>query len=301
MLWTRRTLLATPLALAAQAKGPLVDTHIHLFADDKKSFPKHPNGTYTPPPAPLESYVKFVKQAGIAHAIIVHPEPYQDDHRYLEYCFRNEPSKDFFKGTCLFDACRADTPKRIDDLMQRWPGRIRALRVHRTNLEALETGAIHDRPLDSPQMLKTWQAVADRGLAIQMHFIPAFAKQINALATKVPKAPVILDHLGRSGMGTEAEWQDILALAKQPQTVMKFSGINYSSKQPWPYRDVQPRVRQAFQAFGPDRIIWGGLGMNQDEFRKANQLFDEFFAFTTEANRDKIRGGNALRIYGWKS
>ncbi len=296
---TRRSLIAIPLALSAQTKSTLIDTHVHLFSSDTKSFPFHKDATYKPPPAPMESYAAFAKQAGIDHAVIVHPEPYQDDHSYLEYCFAHEPSKGFFKGTCLFDAFRADTPARIDALAKRWPGRVRALRIHRTQIAPLTSGPIHDRPLDAPQMQATWKAAAAKGLMIQMHFTPAYAAQIAKLAQAVPEATVILDHLGRNGMGTAVEWPTVVALSKHRNAIMKFSGVNYSSKQPWPHRDAMPRVRELFEAFGPDRMIWGGLGTNMDEFQKATQQFNEFFAFTTEANRAKLRGANANRIFGW--
>src|SRR6266705_4443964 len=100
---SRRALLigAAGLNAAARPKGVLVDTHVHLF--DPQRIPYHPAATYTPPAAPLEAYAQFTREAKIDHTIIVHPEPYQDDHRYLEYCFEHEPSRGFFKGTCLFD------------------------------------------------------------------------------------------------------------------------------------------------------------------------------------------------------
>jgi hypothetical protein len=106
-------------------KGMLIDTHIHLFADDQKRFPYHANATYKPPAEPLEAYVTFVRQAKIDHAIIVHPEPYQDDHRYLEYCFAHEPSEGFFKGTCLYDAIAPQNSGTHGSLGQEapWPDR----------------------------------------------------------------------------------------------------------------------------------------------------------------------------------
>src|SRR4029079_18565082 len=97
----------------------LIDTHVHLF--DPKRFPYAPMATYKPEPQTLESYVAFVRKAGIRHAVIVHPEPYQDDHRYLEYCFQHEPSPGFFKGTCLFDPGAIDTPSRMEALVKKLP------------------------------------------------------------------------------------------------------------------------------------------------------------------------------------
>ena len=66
--------------------------------------------------------MKFAKEAAIDHAVIVHPEPYQDDHRYLEYCFSREPAKGFFKGTCLFDPIdRANSPTHAGTRRKRIP------------------------------------------------------------------------------------------------------------------------------------------------------------------------------------
>src|SRR5438477_7304383 len=153
---TRRSWLAGALgtaAFAARPKGILVDTHVHLF--DPSKFPYHPQATYKPPAAPLEAYLRVVKEAAIDHTIIVHPEPYQDDHRYLEYCFEHEPSPGFFKGTCLFDPISPDTPARMQALVKKWPDRIVALRIHENlapGKPATTTGPIRDRDLHHPAM-----------------------------------------------------------------------------------------------------------------------------------------------------
>ena len=66
-------------------QGGLIETHIHLFAGDPR-FPYN-SASYPPKREPVEEYAKFALEAHIDHAVIVHPEPYQDDHRYLEYSF----------------------------------------------------------------------------------------------------------------------------------------------------------------------------------------------------------------------
>src|SRR4051794_20351895 len=109
---TRRELLRTALAtgliplaarigFAADKPAPIVDTHIHCFAGkDNQKFRYHPNGPYKPAaPATPEHLLKCMDGAGVGFAIIVHPEPYQDDHAYLEHCL--DVGKGRFKGTCL--------------------------------------------------------------------------------------------------------------------------------------------------------------------------------------------------------
>ena len=94
---------------------------------------------------------------------------------------------------------------------------------------------------------------------------------------------------------------DILRLARFPQVTMKYSGVAYSSKQEYPYRDAKPLVRRAFDAFGADRIIWGGLGMNMADFEKASDLLDQMFDFAPESDRAKIRGVNAMRLFSFRT
>ena len=292
----------TAPAFAARPAGVLIDSHVHLF--DPQKFPYHAGATYRPPAQTLENYLDLLLQARIDHTVIVHPEPYQDDHRYLEYCFANEPSPGFFKGTCLFDPVAPETPARMEALVRKLPDRIVALRIHENHKPGTapsSAGPIRDRDLAAPAMKTTWSKARELKLAIQMHFIPYYAPQIGALAAEFRDVPVILDHLARAGEGTPAEYDEVLKLAKLPRVIMKFSGVNYSSKQGYPFRDVQPLVRRTFDAFGAERIIWGGLGMNLAAFEKAAAMFEEMFDFASEADRAKIRGRNAARLFGFRT
>src|SRR4051812_23904345 len=99
-------LLSVPAFAAIDKTNPVVDTHIHCFAGTAdKQFPYHPKGPYQPPAAATpEQLLKCMDGAGVDFAIIVHPEPYQDDHRYLEHCLT--VGKGRLKGTCLFFADR---------------------------------------------------------------------------------------------------------------------------------------------------------------------------------------------------
>ncbi len=316
---TRRDVLASLASLAAavparaasRPSGPIVDSHVHLFSPDQKKFPFAPNATYKPAPAALEDYIRFAPEARIDHAVIVHPEPYQDDYRYLEYCFAHEPSKGFFKGTCLFDPIAKATPDRIAALVGNNPGRIVALRIHETRKPgspALWSGPIKDRDLRAPEMKATWRRCHQLGMAIQMHFLPYYAPEILDLTQQFPDMPVILDHLGRGGEGTPAEFANVLKLAKLPRVYMKFANISSSSKEKYPFADAKPLVRRAYDAFGPDRMLWGyfghdatgaGGGFSMAAFDKDAALFETMFDFAKEADREKIRGGNALKLYRW--
>jgi predicted TIM-barrel fold metal-dependent hydrolase len=289
--------------IPGRPQGVLIESHIHLFAGDPVRFPYN-SGSYKPQTAPVEEYVKFVREAQINHSVIVHPEPYQDDHRYLEYCFSREPSPHFFKGTCLFDPIDPKTPKRMQALMQRNPGRIVALRVHEIHpagTPSTTTGVIRDRDLKDPQVAITWRAAHELGLAIQIHCIPHYAVQIGELAAKFPDTPIVLDHLARPGQGTAEEYEQVLKLAALPRVYMKFSstGVASASREPFPHRDAKPLVKRVYGAFGADKMLWGELGGDRAAFAREVQLFNLMFDFAPEAERKKIRGLTAQKQFAF--
>jgi predicted TIM-barrel fold metal-dependent hydrolase len=280
--------LGSTLATAAP-QSPVIETHVHLF--DPERVPYAPEAPYKPAAYTLEDHLKLVQAVGLAHSIIVHPEPYQDDHRYLEYCLAHEPRPGYFKATCLFDPFREDTPQRLRALTERWPKRIVAMRIHEMSMTPEAGGPIRNRDLKDPRMVACWRAIAGVGLAVQMHFIPAQAPAIGAMAAKFPDTMVILDHMGRPGQGTDAQYQEVLKLAKLPRVILKFSN--------WPeYKgDLQQLTHRLYDAFGPDRMICGMLGSTEPEYRKQSARFEELLAFAPAAGRDKIRGRTAQRLF----
>src|SRR5262245_16170949 len=135
---TRRQFLATALAApaaglsarvsAAPAKSPVIDTHLHCFAGkDDRRFPYHKDGPYAPEESSTpEHLLECMAGAGVDYAIVVHPEPYQDDHRYLEHCLAVGKGK--LKGTCLVFADRPDSVAQLPALAKKLP--VVAVRIH---------------------------------------------------------------------------------------------------------------------------------------------------------------------------
>src|SRR5262249_49326336 len=127
----RQFLAATvvaPLAVTAAAdRTPIIDTHLHCFAGpDDKLFPYHARAPYKPAAATPEMLLKLMDGAGVDFAIVVHPEPYQDDHRYLAHCL--EVGKKRLKGTCLVFADQEGSVDQLPELVKKMS--IVAVRIH---------------------------------------------------------------------------------------------------------------------------------------------------------------------------
>ena len=68
-----------------------IEWNAHIFSADTARYPFHPNACYRPDASslrddPLEEYIKRMDAEGIDRAVLVHPEPYGDDHRLVRDC-----------------------------------------------------------------------------------------------------------------------------------------------------------------------------------------------------------------------
>ena len=298
---TRRDFLAAaasaPLsatALAGEAKRPpVVDAHVHCFAGPEDArFPYHAEGPYRPAKAASpERLLELMDGAGVDRAVIVHPEPYQDDHRYLEHCLDVGGGR--LKGVCLFFADDADAPQRLADLVRRRPGQVAALRVHAYAPDRLP-------PLGRPELRTLWKAAADLGLAVQVHFEPRYAPAFGPLIEEFRETTVLVDHLGRPFQGTPAEHEVVLRWAERPNVVTKLSGMPV--KEEYPHRDPGPVVRRLFEAFGADRLVYGGgfgADATTESYRAARERVASHLPGLSEGDRAKVLGGNAARLFGF--
>ncbi len=233
----------------------------------------------------------MVRETKLDHTVIVQSEVYQDDHRYLEYCFEHEPSPGYFKGTCLFDPIDPKTPVRIDELVKRLKNRIVGIRIHTLNgpdSPPTTDGPMRNRDLHSKGMKATWRKMHDLGLMVQMQTIPYHAPRIGELAREFPDMPVVLDHLALPARGTAAEYEEVIKLSKLPRVYMKVSTLTDKDK---------PLVRRLYDAYGPDRLIWGSYGSSVASFEKAIALSEYVFDYVPEEDRMKIRGLNAMKLF----
>ena len=301
-LLTRRSFIHTAgagvlAALAASAAGakprhaPVVDTHTHCFAGaGNAQFPYHERGTYQPEkPTPPEHLLKLMDGAGVDFAVVVHPEPYQDDHRYLEHCLA--VGKGRLKGTLLVFADRPGSTEQLSALAKRLS--VVAARIHAYAADRLP-------PFGKPELRRLWQLAADHGLAIQLHFTPNFAAGFEPLIREFKLTRVIVDHLGRP-FDTKPEDNDrVLRWADFPNVVMKLSSL--------PTPDAKemaelPRViRKLADTYGADRLIYGG-GFDErataESYRREHERLSELLNFLPVEARTKVLGGNAARLFGF--
>jgi predicted TIM-barrel fold metal-dependent hydrolase len=283
------------VAAAGDAKAiPVIDTHLHCFAGKQnKQFPYHARAPYRPEVAATpEHLLQCMDGAGVDYAVVVHPEPYQDDHRYLEHCL--DVGKNRLKGTCLFFCDRPGSLDKMAGLVKRQPGRIIAARLHAYAPRRLP-------PFDRPELIrKLWKTAADLGLAMQLHFEPRYAAALEAYIKEFLKTTVIIDHLGRPFQGTPKEHAVVVRWARFKNTIMKIASLPAQDR--YPHRKIGPVIKQLTDAYGAERMIYGG-GFNAQatpvSYRNYREKVAGLLAHLSAGDLVKILGGTAARVYGF--
>jgi predicted TIM-barrel fold metal-dependent hydrolase len=265
----------------------IIEWNHHLFHADTTRYPFHSQAAYRPdasrfPADPLADYLAHMDAQGIDRAILVHPEPYGDDHRLVLDSLEREPER--FLGTALFYPADPDAPKKLRALVARQP-RIIALRFHALRNKTVYLERFSDR---GPTAL--WETAAELGLWVELHIDPAFAAQIAPLVKRFPETTVLIDHLAEPYMGTGVEFANVLALAEYPNVYMKLSGLNHFATDAPLYASVLPFTRWVADAFGPQRMVWGS---------GTPEIVDAHLPHFSAEERALVKGGTLAKLLPW--
>jgi predicted TIM-barrel fold metal-dependent hydrolase len=268
---------------------PVVDTHLHCFAGtDDKRFPYHERAPYRPVAAATpEHLLNCMYGAGVDFAVVVHPEPYQDDHRYLEHCLT--VGKGRLKGTALVFADRPGSVEQLPGLTKKLS--LVTVRIHAYAPERLP-------PFGKPELRNLWKQANALGLAVQVHFEPRYAPGFEPLIAEFKDTTVIIDHLGRPFQGTPKEHAVVVSWSRFKNTVMKLSGIPLPRD--YPHREIGPVIKQLADAYGADRLIYGG-GFSAEataaSYRAVRERTRSYLAQLTDLDQAKVLGGTATRLF----
>ena len=269
------------------------DTHAHVFGPASR-FPYADDRSYTPPDAPLETYLGMLDTLGFARGVLVQGSAHgPDNSAMLDALARH---RERLRGVAV-----ADEHVPAAEL-RRWHALgVRGLRFN----HFFRGGQLHYRggvPLNAARVhapvmkelgwhLQLWIDVKD---------LPDTVPELKSL-----ELPVVIDHMGRSdaSAGTAAAgFQSLLRLLGAGGCWVKLSGAHRISRQAPDYPDARI-FHQALVSENPDRLAWGGDWPHprmEGEMPDVGHLLDLFQAWTPDAAiRRRILVGNPQRLYGF--
>jgi len=294
---------------------PLFDGHVHLVADDLKTFPRVAAGP--PPPAgarpgggglppgvggqpggksgntrradpDVERVVLWMAEQGIeAIAAVQKRGTYGLDNRYIIASSDKYPAK--LAPVVVLDAEDARTPDTMRELV----------RDHGLAGLRLTGGAATDGSfpwLNSPRALSAWTVAEQTGLVMDL-MITAVGRSSQAvdayiaLAQKYPSTRLVLDHVGYPSVagapdyGIDATHQ---RLAQQKNIYFKVSTINFDLLRNAGIPEAA-FVQRTVDVYGADHVLWGSdLGNSAGSYAELSARMKRNVAMLSDAQQHAV-------------
>lgn len=301
MTCTRRQFLFTTAAAAAVKGPPVIDTHMHVWSADTARFPfAHPyDPKFKPPPvaASVEMLVEELDRNGIDGCVLVQVIYYGWDNRYVAECAKRHPRR--FRAQGLIDPTDPQVAQKLDY----W--------VREHGLSGMRFSPMYYRGKDewmtSAAHHALWKKAQELRAVFNFFIAAPQLPKLDQMAARYPRVQTVIDHFARVDLAASDAEQQIkmlVAMAHYPNVSAKVSELNIiSPNKIFPYKDTWPMVRRVYDAFGPDRLLWGtGFpGATREQagrptLERELALIQEI-PFFTARDREKILGANAARIW----
>jgi predicted TIM-barrel fold metal-dependent hydrolase len=275
---------------------PIIDAQLHAYERDRPERPWHAVLT-GPPEATGEQTVAILDEAGVDGAILVSAfTMYRYDASYAVEVRNRYPDR--------FALVRPVDPANptVADVISEWKHTPGAVGVR---MLLVRSGLATD-PAD-PGLNRVLAEAGRLSLPVNLHIAGRLDQGI-ALIRRHPETQIIVDHLGlvqpHAPPKPEEPWAElpkVLTLAKFAHVAIKITGACTLSHQAFPYNDIWAPVCRVIDAFGIDRCLWGTDWTRAVKFLTYQAGVDAFRATAriSEAEKAKLMGGTAARLYGW--
>ncbi len=276
---------------------------MHVWAADAKRYPfPHP---YVPdfrtPPCDgtVEMLLEDMDAGGVTHAILVQVIYHGWDNRYVADCVRAHPKR--LRAHGLIDPLDPNVADKLDYWMVQH------------GLSGMRFSPIYYKGKDdwmtSQPLHRMWKKAAQLGAVLNFFIATQQLAKLETMVRQYRDVRVIIDHLGQIDLGASdptPEMKKLLAMARYDNVWVKVSELTSVSKShAYPFADALPWVKQVYDAFSPERLLWGtGYPGKARAHYQRPKLTDELalvrghIPFFTPEDQKKILGTNAAVL--WK-
>ena len=276
-------------------KRVIVDSQVHLWKAESADWRWVPGAKpQLPEPFTIEKLVPMMNEAGVDRAVIVPPSWPGDRNDYALEAAKRYPDRFAVMGRIPLK-----NPKSAA-LLPKWKEQPGMLGVRLTFLGG-DAAWLTDGTADW-----FWPACEKAGLPVMFLASeqgPVFAR----IAERHPRLTMIVDHMGVTSAVVQAgrianAIDHTASLAKYPNVSVKLSSAPLMSKEPYPYRDVNPHIQRLFDAYGPQRCYWGTDMTNsfaKATYRQRITHFTEELTFLSESDKDWVMGRAIIECLRW--
>ena len=293
-----------------RGKGPVIDTHMHVWAKAGTVYPfPHPyQPDFKTPPheGTLEMLIKDMDTHGCTHAVLVQVIYHGWDNRYVAECVRRHPDR--LKAHGLIDP---SDPK-VADKLEFWIKEQGLVGMRFSPLYYAEGTHGGDNWLSADETHRLWRKAEELSAIFNFFIRPRQLPKLERMVQAHQDVRIILDHFSQLDLATgdpEPEIRLLLRMAKYPNVWVKVSELSSVSKsKTYPFADAYPFINRVYEAFGPDRLLFGTgypgdarAHYKRPPLDKEIDLVRKEIPFFAAEDREKILGRNAAKLWGFKA
>jgi len=266
------------------------DCHAHIFCGAEYAFDT--NAVYVPDSSQrgtVQGFLAVLDAHGLTHGLVVGAQPYARDNRCMLDAIAASNGR--LKGIALV---APGTPER--ELAALADGGVVGIRMN------LSTYGL--REFVEPGAERLFARIRAMGWFLQIH---CERDELVQAAPIVRRAGVrvMIDHFGRPDVRRGVEqpgFATLLDLGREGDAVVKLSGPFRSSLAGPPYRDVDPFIAAAIDAFTLDNCVWG----SDWPFVRVEERIDYGPGYAClarwlpdEKDRQRVLWDNPARLFGF--
>jgi L-fuconolactonase len=222
----------------------ILDPHVHVWKHDPR-FPFAPGAKVPDYDATPEMLLQLMQANGIAKTVIIQVIHYRYDNSYLAAVLQQYPQ--YFQGVCRVDPLDPAAPDHLSQISEQ-PG------FHGVRLSPAADAS--GDWIRGPWMPPLWQRCQSLGVPMTLLAPISRMPDIQKLVDQFPDLTVVIDHMADCPVDQPKELEKLMALVRYPKVFVKISHTWSLSKQSYPWLDAQELVKQLYDRFGPQRLMW---------------------------------------------
>jgi len=235
----------------------------------------------------------LLQAQGVEGTVVVQADQSEEETRFL---LQLADSHSFIRGIVgWLDLLAPTLDERLEHFSQF--GRLCGVR-HIAQAEA-------DDFLSRDNVVRGIGLLSDFGLTYDILVYPRQLPAALSLVERLPDSSFVVDHLAKPliGKGETEPWATHMReLAQHANVWCKVSGlVTEADWRQWRLEDIRPYLDIVFEAFGPDRLMFGSdwpVCLLAASYREVFDLIDGYSSHLTVSERERLFGGNAASFYG---
>jgi predicted TIM-barrel fold metal-dependent hydrolase len=227
-----------------------IDAHSHIWTPDTKTYPLaggFRRAIMQPPSFTAEELQAEMKPVGVNRVVLIQMSFYGYDNSYMNDMIAKYPG--MFSGVAVIDHSAPDPGKEMRRLKAKGVRGFRIYPKDRPIEDWLGADGLHDMFNTGGKERLAMCCLIDSDA------LPA----LDQMCRHFPDTPVVIDHIcriGVTGRVDPAEVKALCSMARHENVTVKISAFYALGKKQMPYHDLAPLIREVYDAFGAERLMW---------------------------------------------